>query len=209
MPVQVRAVDALCSDLKMKLPGVKQILADLGVTIIDGYYDHSRYESALNEPSWLRNKRREWSLSHTTGLGAVKHLLDPLKVNIVAHDFRGPNNYITIETANRKRYWCKLCFRNSWAKCTTKEVASFFVRGFNEEFVPEHYLLMCVEGNLAWHFSRDFLRKSWDELRHDPPKYVEGVQCSWSDRHLKQGSLHFWLDFDSPHLLTDVSDFKK
>jgi hypothetical protein len=209
MYVKIRKVDELCTELVRPLPAVKAMLADLGVTVIDGYYDHARYESALAEPGWLRGKRKEWTLSHSTGLGAVKYVLDPLKISIVSHDMRGVNQYLTLQTPKRTRHLCKLLYRNSWMPVKSKKVAAFNVKGFCHDHAPLDYLFVCIEGPLAWHLKRDEMRLQWRTLSKEPAKYVQGLQCSWGDRQLSHGGLHLWLDKDSPHLLTTADALTK
>ena len=208
MYVKVRSLDELCAELKKKPQVVRSMLADLGVTIIDGFYDHARYESALAEPSWLRNKRKEWTLSPTTGLGAIKHALDPLKMTIVSHDMRGPNQYITIRDDKHQRHLCKVLYRNNWMPLKTSRVASFYVRGFMHEHAPDTYLMVCIEQPCIWMFKRTFMQSQFAKLAKHPPKYVKGVQCSWSDRELLQGGLHFWLDEKSDYLLDSADDLR-
>lgn len=204
MAVDVRTVAQLSEQLRRPEKAVLATLNELGVVVVDGLYNHGRYEAALTEPKWLRNKRNEWSLSHATGLGAIKYILDPLKINIVQHHMCGPN-FLMLEGASRKRAWVKVHYRNTWIKQKSRNTAHFECKGFGADDAPEHYLFVCLEEPMAWHFTRTQLRDYANYLKGSPPRYVDGVISRWGDRQAAAGGLHFWLNEDCPSVLTDAA----
>jgi hypothetical protein len=154
--VRVRTVESLASALKKDVKTVRVHLKTLGVVIVDGCYDHVRYEAALNEPNWLRNKRTEWSLSHSSGLGAIKYLLDPLKINIVAHECRG-SQYLMLRGPSGSRTFCKVYYTGSLLATRTKQYGYFHINNFlrnGERDVHTHYMCVSFEGPFAWVLSK-------------------------------------------------------
>ena len=203
--IDIRSVKSLAEELKRPEAAVRTTLKDLGVVVIDGHYNHDRYLAAYSEPTWLRNKRNEWSLSHDKGLGAVKYILDPLKVNIVQHDM-SQANYLMLEGPSRVRSFVKLHFRNSWVVQKDRLSVCFDCKGFTDETQEyQHVMFVCIEGKTAWAFSRQQLISYYNFLRNAPPSYTDGVICRWNDRTSPNGGLHFWLNDDCPSLLTDKS----
>ena len=201
--IDIRSVGALAEELKRPEAAVRNTLKDLGVVVIDGNYNHDRYLAAFSEPSWLRNKRNEWSLSHDGGLGAVKYILDPLKINIVQHEMSRAN-YLMLEGPGRLRHFVKLQYRNKWVKQKDRSSVCFDCKGLTDETQGNQYFMfVCIEGKMAWAFSRNQLISYYNFLRTAPPSYVDGVICRWDDRTAVGGGLHFWLNEDCPSLLVD------
>jgi hypothetical protein len=204
VPVDVRSVDALSKQLERSPKQILATLSEMGVVVVDGLYNHTRYEAALSEPKWLRNKRNEWSLSDNTGLGAIKYVLDPLKINIVQHDMRVVN-YLMLEGPSRKRQFVRVHYRNNWIKQKTRLSCCFETTGFQEDTAPLHTLFVCIEGRVIWHFSRKELREYASHLSVGAPRYLDGVTSRWNDREREDGRLHFWLDEDCASVLTSCS----
>lgn len=206
----IREVSSLAETLKKSVKDTEKALTELGVSTISGYYDHARYTAAFNEPSWLRERRNEWTLSHDKGLGAAKYVLDALDIDIVQHDLAVPQR-LMLQTRNKrgrnKRSLVKLYYRNKWIKrdYNVSNAVNFIATNFlNTD--AQAYLFLCVEGKTAWAYSTEMLQVYFDELREQPfPQYVDSVICREVDKEHPNGSLHFWLNEESDSLLTHAT----
>jgi len=165
--IRVRTVESLASALKKDNKTVRVQLKTLGIAVVDDCYDHVRYEAALNEPNWLRNKRAEWSLNHFSGLGAIKYLLDPLKVNIVAHECRG-SQYLMLRGSSGAKTYCKVYYSGTLLSSKSRSLGYFHINNFLREEARDaftHYMCVSFEGPHAWVFPKNTLCNVYNMLR--------------------------------------------
>lgn len=161
MPIRLRSVDDFAKEVGGKKKA-KQILSDKGIRIIDGFFDERRLEAAFAEPAWLRNRRKAWSLSHTSGLGAVKYLMDPLKINIIEHECRGAQ-WLMLQGSSGKRNFVKMYYKGTLTHSMT--VGRFEIRNFLRSNAPSHFLCVAFPLPHAWVLEAKELTKRWHALK--------------------------------------------
>lgn len=137
----------------------RKLLKEKGIVVVDGMYDSRRLDAAMNEPAWLRTKRNNWSLSHTSGLGAVKYVLDPLKINTVEHECRG-SQWLMLEGPKKNRQFVKMYYTG---RMLSLGIQKFELRNFLREDASEYYLCAGFDGPHLWAISARTLARQWHE----------------------------------------------
>jgi len=217
--IRLRPVEDLAKELKRDKKQTLAHLNALGVKVVDGFFDTVRFEAAVGEPQWLRNKRNEWSLSPRTGLGAVKHLLDPLGVIIIEHECRG-SQYLMLRSGGpsitgrsgsagkglgSKKSFCKMYYKGTFISQRTNKTVSFDINNFKKDDAPDYYVCMCFEGPLMWVFSKDALLEAHASLRRSGyGKYVDEMTISQSQLEREFGGIHALVNDKSSSLLVDA-----
>jgi hypothetical protein len=156
MPFQLRHIDDLAEELGSAAKA-KSALVSADVRVINGFYDHGALEAVFAEPKATnvgRAKKNLFTLSETDGIGAIKHCLDKVDLDIVRHLYHG-TNFITARNAKGKRRRMKVYSasrtRTQW------QIAYFQCTGFLDHRNPGYYLFVCYEGPIAWAMSRNDL----------------------------------------------------
>jgi hypothetical protein len=231
MGIRLRQVEDLAKELKSDKKQTLARLTNLGVKVIDGYFDAVRFEAAVQEPSWLRGKRNEWSLSPRTGLGAVKFLLDPLGISIVEHECRG-SNYLMLRRdlsagvkgamansargkvaavvsagsrLSEKKVFCKMYYKGTFSSNKKHKVCAFEINNIKHELAPDYYLGMCFEGPLLWAFDRDDMLEYHAKLKKSEyGKVYDGLSISADQANRELGGVHALVDELSLWLLKDA-----
>lgn len=161
MGIKLRTVDDFAEEVGGKAVA-KQMLSDRGIRVISGFFDDRRLQAAFSEPRWLRDRRKGWSLSHTSGLGAVKHWMDPLKINIVEHECRG-SQWLMLQGPSGSRNFVKMYYKGRLSARGT--AARFEIRNFLRENAPTHFLCTSFEGPHLWAITTKELTKRWHDLQ--------------------------------------------
>lgn len=112
------------------------------------------------EPQWLVKRRNNCALDPMEGLGALKFLLDPLKVDIIQHRYVGVN-YVSLRRHKKKSKEFKLYTRSKMGQYN----ASFVVTNFMYQDSPQQYLFMALRPEpILWAASQDMLMDAHEEL---------------------------------------------
>jgi hypothetical protein len=210
--IRLRSVSDLAAELKVSPKAAQQRLSDLGIRVIGDMFDQIRFEAALAEPQWLRDKRNAWTLTPRTGLGAVKHILDPLGVVMVEHECRGAQ-YLMLRrmvgpARNRLsgvKVFCKMYYKGQFVS-DKKHTAAFDIVNFMGDSAPRIYLGMCFEGPMLWAFDTAQLCKIYRKLlKSDTGSEIAGVSANRDMRSRELGGIHALVDDKSPWLLTNAS----
>jgi hypothetical protein len=151
----------------------RRVLRQEGIKVIAEMFDPQMLEAAHNTPLWLSKTRRSWGLSHTTGLGAVKHELDPLKINITQHVCRGPQWLMLQGPSNRKTF-VKMYYKG--ALSARSGTAHYRITNFLRDNAPDYYLCACFEGPHLWAISAKVLKKKWDNIRATAANAIPGFR---------------------------------
>jgi hypothetical protein len=159
MPRKLRAVSDLAAEVG-DIKKARKILFNAGIKPVADYFDQSRLDIAVNEPQWHRSRNKAWSLSSKAGLGAMKYMLDPLKIDIMSHECKR-SQWLTLQGPNRSRSYVKVHYKGKGSY----DGAAFQLRGFLYEDAPEYYFLICFEGPWAWVVSRSKCRSIWTKLK--------------------------------------------
>jgi hypothetical protein len=204
MPFQLRHIDDLAEELGSAAKA-KSALVSADVRVINGFYDHGALEAVFAEPKATnvgRAKKNLFTLSETDGIGAIKHCLDKVDLDIVRHLYHG-TNFITARNAKGKRRRMKVYSasrtRTQW------QIAYFQCTGFLDHRNPGYYLFVCYEGPIAWAMSRnDLIAMHKKCLKHGG--YLEGdfgFSIPKSKLSHKTGTLRCSFEAaDETHLLT-------
>ena len=221
--IRLRQVEDLAKEIKRDQKQTLAHLNELGVKVIDGFFDSVRFEAAVSEPQWLREKRNAWSLSPRVGLGAIKHLLDPLGVIMVEHECRG-SQYLMLRRAGpsiaanaskkttagtglgTQKVLCKLYYRGAFLSTRAHKTAAFDIHNFLRADAPATYLGVCFEGPMMWAFSKRELVSVHTQLskrEYGDRKWDLGISAAQQDREF--GGVHALVNERSRWLLTDAS----
>lgn len=160
MALRLRKVESLAKELNTTPDSVITMLSNKGVATVDGYYDSALFDALLKTPVISAKQRLDWGVSHRLGIGAVKHILDPLGVRITIHDCKGAQ-YLMLKKGGIHRY-VKWQYSNYAGKKTRSCI--FPVRGFMLDAKFEHYLFTCFDGPFAWAISRQEMIKNYGLL---------------------------------------------
>lgn len=161
MGIKLRSVEDLAKELDRTQVSTQKFLFDQGIRVVDGFFNQQRLDAASLEPAFVTKRRQGWGLSHASGLGAIKFLLDPLKVDIVEHECRGAQ-WLMLRGPKLKRNRVKVYYKgklNNYGKS-----AQFQIRNFLREGAPTHFLCVSFDGPHAWAISSRELTKKWDLL---------------------------------------------
>ena len=191
MALRLRKVEALAAELNKDVQDVINILTNKGVRVIDGLYDQALFDAILKEPALRGKQRLEWGLSHRLGIGAVKHLLDPMGLRITIHDCKGAQ-YLMLKKGLTHNY-IKWQYSNSVGRRI--RACTFSVRGFTAESKFDHYLLTCFEGPFAWAISRKHLIAAHNTVKSG--QELEGFRIPNSLKDHPTGALILRLSLDS------------
>jgi hypothetical protein len=203
MAIRLRTVDNLAKEVGGRKSALA-LLAEKGVRVINDTFDDNRLEAAYAEPRWLHTRRQDWSLSHHSGLGAVKYLLDPLKVNIVQHECRG-SQWLMLEGPSRRRQFVKMYYTGKMTG-TANPAANFQIRNFLREDAPNFYVLMSFEGPHIWSVPSRKLAEMWRLLKRTrkPSESDEGFSVPAGLNEHKFGALNVYLHADDRRFKLDA-----
>lgn len=167
MPIRLRSVEDFAKEAGGKKKAL-ELLKKQNIRVLDGYFDERRLEAALSEPAWLKDRRREWNLSPTSGLGAIKQLLDPLKVDIVEHECRG-SQWLTLQREKQnkpRRSTVKVYYKGGLSNGNRGTKVRFDIWNFLRDDAPDYYLCMCFEGPRAWVLDPQELAQRWATIQY-------------------------------------------
>lgn len=185
------------------MTAAKRMLAEAGVPIMDGLYNHGALEAVKLEPATTNigsANKAMWTLAENDGLGAVKRLMDRLDLDITHHQYHH-TNWIVLRNAEGRRQQVKMYCS---ARSTRRNGAVYFgVSGFLGEG-PPLYLFMCYQGPMAWVMTRRDLmslhRKCW-ENNGILPDGGAGFSIPPSEYELGRGYLSCRFLPDDPYRL--------
>jgi hypothetical protein len=158
MPFELRNLEDLAEELG-GMAAAKKELRSRGVQVWEGCYNHGAYKAYEVEPKRSnigRSKTAFSTLAESDGLGAIKHLMDALNLDIVLHQYHR-TNWVTLRNAENKRTSVKVYVTQRYANQNGR--ANFSPSGFLSPYASGHYMFVCFEGPRAWVASRRDLIK--------------------------------------------------
>ena len=156
MPFSLRTVDDLAEAQSISVADTKKYLAKRQVPIIGGYFDQGALDAVESEPKGTnigKAAKNLFTLAGTDGVGAMKHTLDKVDLDIVRHLTRR-GNLLTLRNKDKHRRQVKVYTTQrstgSWS-CST-----FSMRGFlkTDGSQPDYYMFICFQGPVAYALSR-------------------------------------------------------
>ena len=200
MAFRLVALEAHAEDTGKTLSEVKAELGKLGISHIGGFFDFGALEAALAEPNTTNikaKKKDRWTIAHTDGIGAIKHVADNVNLDIVRHLTRH-SQFVTFRNAKGQRRQVKVyTTQRARGEFVT---ARFTLRGFLSENHPSHYLFMCYEGPRGWVMSHKQLVALHTKVLKRPDS-SEIASISRKSRSHPTGAINLFLDAGEEALL--------
>lgn len=153
MAFELRHIDDLAEEVG-GLTKARKLLKDAGINVVGGFYDHGAVQALFAEPSESNigaRKKNKWTIAETDGIGAIKHVLDRVDLDIVRHLYHS-TNYLTVRNAKGRRRHLKV-YSTAYMQVRS-ERASFTLTGYLSPDAPNYYLLVCYDGPIAWAVKR-------------------------------------------------------
>lgn len=193
-------------DLAEDMAGVgnaKKYLAKLAIPVVEGYYDQGAVDAIEAEPETTnigKKAKLAWTLAETDGVGAMKHVLDRVNLDLVRHLHRRVS-YVTVRNKAGKRRSAKV--HTSSYMGTRSGRALFRLTGFLDPLSPSHYMLLCYDGPIAW-----AIKKTEAKTLYEEAKKKKGTVATLPSKQPPYGTMLVRLSAeDSQWLLTSPRRF--
>lgn len=155
MAFELKTVDELAEEEGKSVKATKAYLAKMGVREIGGYFDAGSLEAIKREPKLSNTGKKvksNFTLAPTDGLGAMKHCIDMVNLDITRHMTRR-THYLTLRNGKGRRSTVKVY--TTHLASTDEAVSRFTLTGFlNAGELATHYVFICYKGPLMWALSR-------------------------------------------------------
>jgi hypothetical protein len=210
---QLREVKDLAEELG-SLAEARAKLKLRGIEIWDGYYNHGAYLAVDSEPDTTnirKSIKKYWTLAPTDGVGAIKHLIDAIGLDITLHQWH-QTNWVMVRNERGQRQQVKVYSTQRYTNRHGR--ANFGVSGFLTPQAPAYYMFVCYEGPRAWVVPRKQLiglhkqcfNRRGKDLRHHITKPTkddpEGIKTSiWIPKHRRENPQARTDDAIKGHLL--------
>jgi len=171
--MEITTVKEFAKTQRLRADDVRRLIKQCGVRVVDQRFDGDRLRDALARYDTNYTAGKGMHLAPTTGLGAIKHLLDRLDVEIVQHETRR-SQWLSLRHNNICLYY-KVQYRSKAARLGLRvglpPVCDFTITGTHPDDpqyavqpFPDRFLFVCYKPLCLWAITPRAANKDHDAL---------------------------------------------